>query len=116
LPCAATALAQMWGNARLVDPLEITSAKIDIACLQHALFVGVSRPRHFCERQYQLKDLVDQHLHPGSEQMARLKCSTCVQDRLRLSEALWLADNSHRIRSVVAGRARLRSDCGPANF
>jgi hypothetical protein len=42
LPYAVTALAQMQGNARLADPLEITSAKIDIACLQHTLFVGVS--------------------------------------------------------------------------
>jgi hypothetical protein len=44
LPYPATALVQMQGNARLMDPLKITSAKIDIACLQHALFVRVSRP------------------------------------------------------------------------
>jgi hypothetical protein len=41
---AAARLAQMWRNARLVDRLEIASAKIDVACLQRALFVGVSRP------------------------------------------------------------------------
>jgi hypothetical protein len=55
LTCAATAVAQMYGTARLVDPREITSAKIDIACLQHALFGGVSRPGPACERQRQLK-------------------------------------------------------------
>ena len=55
LPCAATALAQTKGNARLVDPLEMTSAKIDIACPHHALFVGASRPGPACERQCQLK-------------------------------------------------------------
>jgi uncharacterized protein YecT (DUF1311 family) len=54
LPCAATAKAQTNGNAKLVDPLEITSAKIDIACLQHALFGGASRPGPACERQCQL--------------------------------------------------------------
>jgi hypothetical protein len=37
-------LAQMWRNARLADRLEIASAKIDIACLQRALFVGVAGP------------------------------------------------------------------------
>jgi hypothetical protein len=31
-----------------VDPLEIASAKIDIACLQPARFVGVSRPGPAC--------------------------------------------------------------------
>ncbi len=45
------------GNARWADPLEITSAKIDIACLQHTSFVGVSRPGPACERQWQLKRL-----------------------------------------------------------
>jgi hypothetical protein len=45
----------MQGNARLADPLEIASAKIDIACLQHALFIGVSRPGPACERQCHLK-------------------------------------------------------------
>jgi hypothetical protein len=55
LTCAATALAQTQGNARLVDPREITSAKIDIACPHHALFVGASRPRLACDRQRQLK-------------------------------------------------------------
>jgi hypothetical protein len=44
LPCAATALPQKEGNARLVDPLEITRAKIDIACL-HALDSGVAESR-----------------------------------------------------------------------
>jgi hypothetical protein len=34
-------------NARLVDPLGITSGKIDITRLQHALFVGVSRLARF---------------------------------------------------------------------
>ena len=72
-----------------MDHLEITSAKIDIACLQHALFVGVSRPGPACERQYQVTRLWgDQRLPPGPEQMTRLTISTCVQDRLRFSEAL----------------------------
>jgi hypothetical protein len=44
LPCAAVPLAQMYGDARSLGPLKIASGKIDIACLQHALFVGVSRP------------------------------------------------------------------------
>jgi hypothetical protein len=43
LPYAAAPLAQMQGNARLAEPLKITSGKIDTAGLQHALFVGVSR-------------------------------------------------------------------------
>ena len=55
LPYAASALAQTQGNARLVDPLKITSAKIDIVCLQHVLFVRVARPGRACERQCQLK-------------------------------------------------------------
>jgi hypothetical protein len=42
LPCAAV-LTQMLGNARLLDRLVIASAKIDIACLQRALFVVVAR-------------------------------------------------------------------------
>ena len=54
LPCAATAPAQIQGNARLVDPLQITSAKIDIVSLQHALFVGVPRPDPACEFRCQL--------------------------------------------------------------
>jgi len=33
----------------------ITNAKIDIASLQHALFVGVSLPGRACERPCQLK-------------------------------------------------------------
>jgi len=55
LPYAVTELAQMQGNARLADPLEIASAKIDIACLQHALFIWVSCPGPACERQCHLK-------------------------------------------------------------
>ena len=54
LPYAATAPAQMQGNARLEDPLQITSAKIDIVGLQHALFVGVPRPDPACELQCRL--------------------------------------------------------------
>ena len=54
-PSAATALAQMYGNARLVETLKITSAKIDIACLQHALFVGVFRQGPVCEHPCQFK-------------------------------------------------------------
>jgi hypothetical protein len=45
----------MQENASLAEPLEITSAKIDIARLQHELFVGVSRPGPAYERQRQLK-------------------------------------------------------------
>jgi hypothetical protein len=45
----------MQGNARLMDPFKITNAEIDIACLQHALFVGVSLPGRACERPCQLK-------------------------------------------------------------
>src|SRR5215211_526169 len=36
--------------------------------------------------------------------MARLTSSTCVQDRLRLSEALGLGDNSHLNRTAVIHR------------
>ena len=68
LACAATARAQMQGNATLVDPLQITSAKIDIASLQHALFVGVPRPDHACELQCQLKRFGRSH-SPGPEQL-----------------------------------------------
>ena len=57
LPRAAAPLAQMSGNARLVGPLKIASAKIDIACLQRALFVGGSRPGRAGKRQCQLKGL-----------------------------------------------------------
>jgi hypothetical protein len=42
------------GKPGLVDPLKITGAKSDIACLQHASFGGVSRPGPACERQCQL--------------------------------------------------------------
>ena len=55
LPCAAAALGQTNGNLRLVDPLEMTSADIEIACRHPALFVGVSRPGPACEGQCQLK-------------------------------------------------------------
>ena len=73
-------------------------------CLQHALFVGVSRPGPACERQCQLKRLLI-NACAGPEQMARsMKSSTCVHDRLRFSEALGLGDNSHRNRSVVIHR------------
>jgi hypothetical protein len=44
LPVAAAPLAQMWRNARLLDRLEIADAKIDVAYLHRALFVGVARP------------------------------------------------------------------------
>ena len=51
------------------------------------------------------RDLGDQRLRPGAEQMARMKSSTCVQDRLRLSEALGLA-------TTVTGIGRsLSTDC-----
>ncbi len=55
LPYAVTASVQMQGNAKLADPLKITSAKIDIACLQQTLFVGVPGPGPACERQCHLK-------------------------------------------------------------
>ena len=45
----------MQGNVRSIDPLKITNAKIDIACLQHTLFVGVSRVGRAYERLCQLK-------------------------------------------------------------
>jgi hypothetical protein len=45
LPYVAAAWAPMWRNARSVEPLKITSAKIDIAG-PTPLFVGVpARPR-----------------------------------------------------------------------
>jgi hypothetical protein len=77
-----------------VNRLEIASAKSDIACLQHAMFVGVSRLGLACERECQLK----------SSKMARMKSSTYAQDRLRFSEALRLGDNSHRNRAAVIHR------------
>jgi len=40
-----------------VEPLKITSVKIDIAGLQHALFVGVPRPGPAGKRRHQLKRL-----------------------------------------------------------
>jgi hypothetical protein len=85
----------------LVDRLKITSAKIDIACLQHAMFVGVSRPGPACKCSVNSKDLCDERYRPGSEQSAGLTIPTCVQDRLRFSEALRLGDNSHRNRAAV---------------
>ena len=54
LPSAA-ALPQMSRSARLVGPLEIASSKLDIACLQHAQFVGVPRPGPAGKRRHQLK-------------------------------------------------------------
>lgn len=45
----------MLENARLLDPLEIANAKIDIACLQRALLIGVSRPGPAGKRRHQLK-------------------------------------------------------------
>jgi hypothetical protein len=47
------------------------------------------------------KDLCDERCRPGPEQLARLTIPTCVQDRLRFSEALRLGDNSHRNRAAV---------------
>jgi hypothetical protein len=47
------------------------------------------------------KDLCDERYRPGPEQLARLTIPTCVQDRLRFSEALRLGDNSHRNRAAV---------------
>jgi hypothetical protein len=70
LPYAAAAQAQMWGNPRLVEPLKITSAKIDIAGLQHALFVGVPRPAPPVSAGTSSRDLHDQGLCPDTEQMA----------------------------------------------
>jgi hypothetical protein len=57
LPRAAAPLAQPYRIARLLGPLKIASAKIDIACLQRALFVGVSRPGPAGKRRHQLKRL-----------------------------------------------------------
>jgi hypothetical protein len=105
LPCAAAALAQTKGIASLVDPLELTSAKIDIASLQHALFVGVSRPDPACERQCQHRE-GDQRCAPAPANGARLTISMCVQDRRRFSDALGLGDNSHRIRAAVSTGCR----------
>jgi hypothetical protein len=56
LPIAAV-LAQMTRNARLLGPLEIASAKIDIASLQRALFVGVARPGPAGKRQHRSRGL-----------------------------------------------------------
>jgi hypothetical protein len=47
----------MSRNARSVEPLKITSAKIDIAGLQQTLFVGVPRAGPAGKRQCQLKRL-----------------------------------------------------------
>jgi hypothetical protein len=43
--------------------------------------------------------------------MARLTSSTYVQDRLRLSEALGLGDNSHRNRTAVIHRLPQHRRC-----
>ena len=104
LPYAASALAQTQGNARLVDPLKITSAKIDIVCLQHVLFVLVARPGRACERQCQLKKMSLINAGARPDQMAGMKSSTRVHDRPRCSEALGLATNSHRNRSIAIHR------------
>jgi hypothetical protein len=50
------------------------------------------------------RHLHDQRLCPGTEQMACMTSSMCVRDRRRCSEALGLADNSHRNRSMVIHR------------
>ena len=63
LSSAAAALAQMQRNTRSIEPLKITGAKIEIACLQRALFVGGSRPGRACERPCQLRDVGDQGVH-----------------------------------------------------
>jgi hypothetical protein len=97
LPYAATASAQMWRHARLLDPLEITGAKIDIACPQHARFVGVSRPGPASKRQLQLKRLGDQRLRTGPNHWRAEKRLTYVQDRPRFSDALGLGDNTQGI-------------------
>ena len=69
------------------------------------MFVGVSRPGPACEPSVSSRDLGDQRLRPGPEQMARRKRSTCAQDRLQFSEALGLA-------TTVTGLGRsLSSDC-----
>ena len=69
------------------------------------MFVGVSRPGPACERSVSSRDLGDQRLRPGPEQMARRKRSTCAQDRLQFSEALGLA-------TTVTGLGRsLSTDC-----
>ena len=104
LPYAASALAQTQGNARLVDPLKITSAKIDIVCLQHVLFVLVARPGRACERQCQLKKMSLINAGARPDQMAGMKSSPRVHDRPRCSEALGLATNSHRNRSIAIHR------------
>ena len=89
----------------MVDPFEIASAKIDFTSLHHALLVGVSRPGPACERpNVSSRDFGDQPWRLGPEQIARSKSSTCVQDRLRFSEALSTSDNSHRTRPVVIHR------------
>jgi hypothetical protein len=104
LPCAATALAQMKGNIRFVSPLKITSAKIDIVCLQHVLFVRAARPGRACERQCpaQKMSLINACAQARSD--GGHESSTCVHDRPRCSEALGLATNSHRNQSVVIHR------------
>ena len=91
LPYAASALAQTQGNARLVDPLKITSTKIDIVCLQHVLFVRVARPGRACERQCQLKDVADQRRREarsdgGDEELDVRTRPPAVQRGLRASD------------------------------
>ena len=55
LPRAATPSAQTYRIARLLGSLKIAGAKIDIAGLQRAVFVGVSRPGRAGKRRHQLK-------------------------------------------------------------
>ena len=91
LPYAASALAQTQGNARLVDPLKITSAKIGIVCIQHVLFVRVARPGRACERHCQLKDVADQRLRQarsdgGAEELDVRTRPPAVQRGLRASD------------------------------
>jgi AAA domain len=94
LPGAA-ALAQMWRNARLLDPFVIASAKIDIACLQRALFDGVAGPGLAGKRRHQPTDWVK----PQEGLDVRIR-PPAAQQGLRAS------DNFHRNRTVVIHRLR----------
>ena len=87
-----------------MEPLKITSAKIDIAGLQDTLFVGVPPAGLAGKRQCQLKKMSLINAGARPDQMAGMKSSTRVHDRLRCSEALGLATNSHRNRSIAIHR------------
>ena len=100
LPCAAPPGRDV-GIAELVDPLKITSAKIDIACLQHALFVGASRPGRQAPVSAQEISVINTCC--PARKWAH-ESSTCVQDRLRLQRGLRASDNSHRNRALVIHR------------